>query len=302
MYRNFLEIEEDLTARAVVKRVALANAHDDSALAALVAAKRKGLVAGALIGHVGKIKELLREMGEAEGDYALMDSADEGEAAKTAAAMVNEGNSDIIMKGLLQTSVFMKAILDKAKGFVPPGGWLCHATVLEDLNRGRMMIISDCAVCIAPDLEAKAKIIRNAVALARKMGIERPKVAVISAVEAPKSSIPSTMDAKALSEMPWEDCIVGGPFALDNAVSLEAARRKGIDRPAMGEADVLIMPDLCAGNIFTKSLTYFARLDSAGVLCGAAVPVAMSSRADTARNKYCALLAALLQSLPDRHS
>jgi phosphate butyryltransferase len=198
------------------------------------------------------------------------------------------------MKGLLQTSAVLKAILDKEKGLVPPGGRLCHATVLEDPSRGRMMIISDCAVHIAPDLEAKVKIIKSAVALAHKMGMECPKVAVIAPVEVPKSSIPSTMDAKALSEMAWADCIVGGPFALDNAVSLEAAQRKGIDHPVAGAADVLIMPDLCTGNVFIKSLTYFARLDSAGTLCGATVPVILSSRVDTTRNKYCAILTALL--------
>lgn len=297
MYHSFQEMEHKLLGQGIVKRVALANAQDEDALAALVHAKRQGVASGTLIGDVDTIRALLRRMNESEDDYRLLACEDERESARIAVGMVHEGSADIPMKGLMQTASFMKAILDKTQGFVPQGALLSQATVLEWPAQNKMLVISDCAVNISPDREAKVKITRNAVDLAHTLGVEHPNVALLSAVEVPKESIPSTLDAQAIAQMEWSDCVVGGPFALDNAISEKAARHKGITHPAAGKADVLILPDLCSGNIFTKSLTFFAGLNSAGALCGTTRPVVMTSRTDTPEDKYYSILTAIIKSL-----
>lgn len=300
MDKTFEEIEKRLITQRAMLRIALANAQDRDALSALVHAKKRGIAKGILIGDTARIASLLAEMDEPAAHYDLIPCEGEIESAKMAISLVRNGGADIPMKGIMQTSAFMKAVLDKENGLLPPGALLSQATVLEDTARGRITIISDCAVNISPDLHAKQKIILNAVRLAWVLGIECPKVAVISAVEVVKESIPSTVDAKALAEMDWQDCVVDGPLALDNAVSAEAAGHKGIKSRVAGCADILLMPDLCTGNVFTKSLTFYAGLPSAGVLCGTTSPVIMTSRTDTPQNKYHSILIAMAQSVSEK--
>ena len=223
------------------------------------------------------------------------------ENARRAVAMVHEGKADMPMKGLLQTSAYMHAVLDKHMGLLPQGGLLSQSTLVEWTKEGRMFQITDCAINIAPDVQQKKKIVENAVRFAHRLGCECPKVAVVSAVEVVNPKIPSTVEAAALKqaclngELPG--CIVGGPLGLDNAVSLQAARHKGVTDPAAGSADILVMPELCAGNIFTKSITFFAGLRSAGVLLGTTTPVIATSRTDTPENKYHGILMSLLNAL-----
>lgn len=295
MFKNFDKIEQVVLASGQRPRIALACAQDPDALEAVVEAHRRGIARATLIGDVAAIEQRLSDLGEPSGTYEFVSCDDEREAARIAVRMVHEGQADIPMKGLMQTASFMRAILDREQGFVPEGGLLSQATVLEWPAQERMMVISDCAVNIAPDLDAKAKITRNAIDLAHTLGIERPNVGVLSAVETVKDKIPSTVDARAIAEMDWPDAVVGGPFALDNAINVQAAERKGITHPAAGRCDVLVVPDLCAGNIFTKSLTFFAELRSAGALCGTTSPVVMTSRTDTPEDKYLSILVALLK-------
>lgn len=297
MYKNFKEIEEYLVNSGIKKRVVLANAQDDAALAALVHAKKANVVEGTLVGNVEEIINLLKIFGEDTSDYEIIEASDEVEAARKAMELIKDGKADIPMKGIMQTATYMKAILNKENGFFEKGSLLSQATVLEWKEKDKLLIISDCAVNISPDVEAKRKIINNCVKLANGLGIDNPKVAVLSAVEVAKESIPSTMDAKALSEMEWNNCVVGGPFALDNAISVEAAKHKGINHPVAGNADILIVPDLCSGNIFTKALTFFAHMGSSGALCGGNIPAIMTSRTDTPENKYNSILTAIAQSL-----
>ena len=297
MYNSFMEIEKELLSSGVKKTVALANAQDREALSALVYAKRRGIVTGKLIGDKAAITELLQELGENPAEYDIIECNGEMEAALLAVKMVHGGYADIPMKGIMQTANFMRAVLNKEFGFVASGSLLSQATVLEWKEKNRLLIFGDCAINIAPNLEDKVKIIRNMVELAHCLGIARPKVAVISAVEGLNDKIPSTVDSAALVAMKWEDCVVAGPFALDNAVSEEAAKHKGITAPVAGKADILLMPDLCTGNVFTKSLTFFAHLESAGVVCGPQIPVIMTSRTDTPANKYHSILTAVTQSL-----
>ena len=296
MFHSFQEIEKAVLDRGIRARVALAGAHDLDALSSLVRAHRVGLVQGVLIGRSGKIRELLIQLGEQEADWTLVEEPDDAAAAAKACQMVHGGDADIPMKGILQTATFMRAILNKEWGFVPERQLLSQATVLEFKPQGRLLVVSDCAVNIAPGYEDKVKITKNAVELARGLGCERPKVAFLAPVEVVNPAMQSTVDAAMLSKAADRGqiphCVGDGPLALDNAISKEAASHKGIVSPVAGEADVLILPDLNAGNIFTKSLTYIAGLPTAGALLGTTSPVVMTSRTDSAADKYNAILTA----------
>ena len=297
MFHSFKEVEEHIVVNGICKMIALAGAHDEPALSALIEAKRKGVVKGILIGDAAGIREILAKYEEPEADYEIIDEPDEKAAAALAVAKVKDGSADIPMKGLMQTASFMRAILNKETGLLPPGQILNQSTVLVWPEKNRIMFAADCAVNIAPSLEDKKKILRNEVDLAHAFGIDMPKVAVISALEKVNEKIPSTVEAAALRDMKWEKCVVEGPFALDIAVDAESAKHKGVDSQVAGDADILIMPDLCAGNVFHKTLHFFAHLETAGALCGTEMPVVMTSRTDSPEAKYNSILTAIVQCM-----
>lgn len=300
MFHSFKEIEEYILGQGIKKKLALANAQDEDALSAVVEAVKKGVLDAVLIGVPEKITALLKEMGEDPDRYEIIEVRDEREAGLLACQMVKDGQADMPMKGLMQTATFMRCILDKERfGFVPEGALLSQATVMEYENR--MMIVTDCAVNVTPDYHDKVKLIKNAVKLAGKLHIPCPKVAVVAPVEVVNPKMPSTVDAALLSKAAErgqiKGCIVDGPLGLDNAVSKEAAEHKGIKSPVAGQPDILLMPDLCSGNIFTKAIHYFAHMMSSGTLCGTTVPVVMTSRTDTPEDKYYSILTAVMQCL-----
>lgn len=300
MFTSFKDMEAYIRAQHITARIALAGAHDDDALTAVVNARRKGVISAVLIGDGEKIHKLLDQMQEPAADYEIIEKETEQECAKTACQLVKEQKADIPMKGLMQTSTFMRAILDKQSGFLKEGSLLSQATVLDFTQEQRLMVISDCAVNIAPDYAEKIKILNNAVLLAQKLGMETPRAAIVTPVEVINPAIPATIDAAMLSKAAQrgqiKGCIVDGPLALDNAVSAEAARHKGIVSEVAGQADILLMPDLSTGNVFTKSLGYFGGLTTAGTLNGTTSPVIMTSRTDTPENKYYSILTAILQA------
>lgn len=300
MFHSFQEIEDYILSQNIRKTLALANAQDQDALEAVVNAVRKGVIHAVLIGVPEKTCEILKELGENPDDYEIIESRDEREAGRLACQMVKDGKADMPMKGLMQTAAFMRCILDKEHyGFVPDGALLSQATVMEYENR--LMLVTDCAVTVTPDYNDKVKLIQNAVKLAGKLQIECPKVAVVAPVEVVNPRMPSTVDAALLSKAAErgqiKGCIVDGPLGLDNAIDAEAARHKGITSPVAGCPDILLMPDLCSGNIFTKSIHYFAHIASSGTLLGTTVPVVMTSRTDTPEGKYDSILTAIMQSL-----
>ncbi len=297
MFKSFDEIEKYVLDNKIVKTVVLANAQDDNALSALVDARRKGIVNGILVGDVDKIKSLLDKFDE-DYDYEFISCFDEMESARIAVRLVKEGKADIPMKGLMMTSSFMKAILDKENGLIKDGRLLSQATVLEFSEENRLMVISDCAVNINPDVSKKIKIVQNAVDLANVLGISNPNVAVLSALEKVNPSIQSTVDADLVSKYAGYKNIghIAGPLALDIAVNREAALHKGVTSEVCGHADILIVPDLASGNIFTKGLVFFGHMKTAGVLNGTVSPVIMTSRSDTPYDKYLSILMAVLQS------
>lgn len=297
MMKNFDQMEEFVRSHPVVKRVALAAAHDADALGSLMMAVDRKIAEAILIGRREEIVRLLGEMGKNPGDFRIVDETDDRAAVDKAVAMVHAGEADMPMKGLMHTSTFMKGILDKETGLKEAGNLLSQASVFEIPEKDKLLIISDCAVNIDPDLETKIKITENAVTLAHTLGIEQPKIAVLSAVEVVNPKIQSTVDAAAMREQLSDRYLIDGPLALDNAIDEAAARHKGIESPVAGRADILIVPDLWSGNIFTKGLVFFAHLRSAGTLNGLKTPVVMSSRTDTMENKYLSILTAVLQSI-----
>lgn len=297
MFRTFAEVEKYILDQKIVKRIALCGAHDEPALSALVEAKRKGVAAGVLIGDSFLIEELLKKLGEPIEEYKVIHEPDETAAARIAVSLAKSGEADIPMKGLMQTSSYMRAILDKENGLLPEDRILSECTPFEYPDQNRMMFVTDCAVNISPDIVAKVQIIRNAVALAHCFGIEEVKVAALSALEKVNPKIPSTVEAETLAKSEWSDCVIEGPFALDNAVSEEAAKHKGIESKVAGRADVLLCSDLCMGNVIHKSLNFFAHYNTAGALCGTEKPVILTSRTDTPETKYNSILTAILQSL-----
>jgi phosphate butyryltransferase len=300
MFKSFDEIQNYIVTSGIKKKIALAAAHDDDALSSVVQAKRAGIISAILVGKTAETKKLLKELGEDPSDWEMIDESDEAACAKTAMQLVANKEADIPMKGIMQTSTFLKAMFSKTYGFVREGTLVSQATVCEYTPENRLIIISDCAINIAPTYEEKIKIIGNTVKLAKDLGCDMPKVAVLAPVETVNPAIPSTIEAamlaKACDRGQIKGCIVDGPFGLDNAVSIEAAHHKNITSDVAGKADILIMPDLAAGNIFTKSLHYFAHLKTAGTAQGPAVPAIFSSRTDTAVDKFNAVMIAVLQA------
>lgn len=298
MFKNFAEIEEYLVRENVKKRIVLCGAHDDLALAALVRAKRKGFVSATLIGDEEKIHVLLETMGESVDDYEIIHEPREMSAARKAVKMVSEGKADLPMKGLMQTASFLMAIQNPMGGLMEQGGLLNEFTAFYWPEQDRILLAGDCAINVAPDLEQKKIITGNLIALAKAFGCETVKVAAVSVIEKPNPDIQSSVDAAALAAMDWgKDVIVEGPFALDNALDLEAAKHKGISSPVAGQADVLLMPDIHAGNVFHKCIHFFGHMPFASGTIGAKTPIIMNSRTDDEDAKYYSIMAGILRSL-----
>lgn len=298
MFTNFKELEAYVLAQNTKKRIALANAHDEPALSAVVNAKRKGVVEGTLIGKLDMIIDMLHEMGEDEKDYEIINfDGEELEAAKIAVKLVREGKADIPMKGILQTSSFAKAILNRETGLIPEGGRRLVSQVGIFEYEGRFMMITDAAINIAPDVETQIGIVENALPVAKALGNDCPKVAVLSAVETYNEKMPSTVSAAEIAKRGIPGCIVSGPLALDGAISMESVKHKSIKNPVAGQADILLVPVIEVGNVLYKSITYIAGKTMASSICGASCPVIITSRADTPDSKYYSILLAVLRCL-----
>ena len=298
MYKNFDEIEKYALSLATKKRVALAGSQDVDALSAVVMAKRKGAIEATLVGDEETTRKRLTDLNESADGYRFVNEPNGPQCAGIACDMVRNKEADIPMKGAMQTADFLRAVLDKNFGFVPEKALITQATVFEYKREGRLMIVTDCAISIAPDYGDKIKIVTNAVKLANRLRNNCPKVAIIAPVEIVNPAMQSTIDAAMLSKAcqrgQIKGCVIDGPLGLDNAVSLEAARHKGIVSDVAGMADILIMPDIGAGNIFTKSLTYFGELRTAAAMNGTVSPVVMTSRTDSGEDKYRSILLATL--------
>lgn len=280
------------------KRVAVAAAQDDAVLEAVQGAQAQKLAEFILVGDRDKIKAVAGKTGVTLDAVTIINEPDDRKAAYRAVALVSGGEADVLMKGIINTADFLRAVLDKEIG-LRTGRVLSHTAVYDLPGFNRLLMITDGGMNIAPSVQQKADIIQNSVQLANVLGIRPAKIAILAAVEVVNPDMPVTMEAAALAKMAdrgqIKGAIVDGPLALDNAINPEAAKHKGIISPVAGMADILVTPDIEAGNILGKSLVYIANGKMAGLVLGAAKPVIVTSRADTYEAKMMSIaLGALL--------
>jgi phosphate acetyltransferase len=275
---------------------AVAHPCDAASLAGAVDAAEQGLLAPILVGPEHRIRGVADTEGLDISPYRIVPTKHSHESAEKAVALMRAGEASVLMKGSLHTDELMHEVTQKETGLRTERR-LSHVYVMQVPTYPRALMITDAAINIYPTLEDKRDIVQNAIDLAHALGIELPKVGILSAVETVTPKIPSTVDAAALCKMADRGQITGGlldgPLAFDNAISLEAARVKGIKSEVAGQVDILIAPDLEAGNMIAKQLTFLANADAAGVVLGARVPIILTSRADSvqARLASCAVAA-----------
>jgi len=278
-------------------RFVVAQAADGTILEALARAGAAGFATGVLVGRREQIEAAARQQDVDTRGWQFRDAGTPAEAAEEAVRCVARGDGDILVKGLLPTADLLHAVLSRSNGLAT-GRTLSHVGVFKFEASDRFYFVTDAAICIAPTYPQKIDIVQNAVDLAHRLGIPQPIVAVLCAVETVNPEMPATVDAASLSKMAERGAIKGarveGPLALDNAVSVEAARHKGITSELAGRADILVAPNIEAANILYKALIFFAKSEEAGIVMGARAPFVLASRSDSAQNKlYSMALAAL---------
>ena len=270
---------------------------DAKALKGVMLAVEAGLIVPVLVGPRAATLAAAEEVGADIGRFEIVDAADDQDAARRAVALVREHHAANLMKGNLHTDTFLGEVVRKESGLRGPRR-LSHVFVIDLPGRPAPLLITDAAINIAPTLEMKVDIVQNAIDLARAIGMERPRVGILSAVETVNPAIQSTLDAAVLSKMAERGQIRGGivdgPLAMDNAIDLEAARTKGIQSLVAGQADVLVVPNLEAGNMLAKELTFLAGAEAAGIVMGARVPLILNSRADDEKSRLASAALALL--------
>ncbi len=282
-----------------MKTVAVAVAEHESVLSAVKQAAEMGIAEPVLVGGMDEMAAAAEKAGLDLSDCAVIDQSNDLAAAGVATELVSSGRADILMKGQIHTDDFLRAVLDKERG-LRTGAIMSHVFLLETTHLGRLTMVTDGAMNIAPDLVTKAEIILNAVYLAQVFGIDKPNVGVLAATELLNPKMQATMDAAALSKMSerrqFPNCCVDGPFALDNAVSALAAEIKRMDSAVAGNCDILLVPTIEAGNMLAKSFVYLQKGRVAGVLVGASAPVVLTSRADNAEAKLLSIATAMLMA------
>lgn len=287
MIKSFADLMKEAKAKGP-KKVAVAVAQDEVVLEALNIARSEKIATPLLFGEKRAIEEAAAKAKVDLKGWDIDDIKDQAEASRAAVRAVSSGKADFLMKGLVATSTFLKAVLDKEVG-LRTGRLLSHVAVMEAPGYHKLLFITDGGMCVRPDLPAKADIITNAVAVVRGLGIDTPKVAVLAAVEVLNPEMPETADAAELSKMAErgqiKNCLVDGPLAIDLAVSAESAQHKKIKSAVAGDADILVVPEIVCGNVLAKGLIYLACGKGGGLIAGAAKPVVMLSRADSRETK-----------------
>ncbi len=276
--------------------LAVAVAQDAEVLLAVDGAYRLGIAGAILVGDEAEIRAIAEQQGIDLSKYAILHEPDKTEACRKAVKLVRDKEADVVMKGLVDTSIILKAVLDKEIG-LRESPVLSHVALFEVPGYDRLFYLTDAAMNIAPDLETKKHILRNAVKVAHALGNENPIACALCAVEKVNPKMQATLDAAALVEAnrsgEIDGCTVIGPLALDNAISQEAAHHKGITDPNAGKADILLVPAIEVGNVFYKSMVFMARAKNAGMIVGAKAPIVLTSRADSDETKLNSIALAL---------
>ncbi|KAA8674719.1 bifunctional enoyl-CoA hydratase/phosphate acetyltransferase [Clostridium sp. HV4-5-A1G] len=289
MIKNLNDLIEQIKSKrwGKKKRIIVAAAEDLDILEIVKKATELKLGEFILVGDKEKIEKIAIKNNK-RLLCEIIDEPDNRKAAEKAVEFIVKGEADIIMKGLLHTSTFLKSVLNKENG-LNAGRLISQISVFDKEFGEGLQLLTDCAMAIQPNLDEKKQIIENSVSLARKIGYKKPRVALLSALEIINPTIQDTVEAAILSKMGDRDqiknAVIDGPFALDNAISLEAAKHKGIKSEVAGKADILVAPNLQVGNVLTKALTYYAHKDVAAAVMGAKIPIIMTSRTDMIKNK-----------------
>jgi len=281
------------------KRLVAAFPNDAHSIEAINEAVELGLIDATLVGDEQKIKAVCEKYNYDISKFEIINETVDTKAATKAVELINNGKGDMLMKGLISTDKYMRAILNKEKGLVPPKGILTHITILENPNYHKLLIVSDVAIIPAPDLKQKIAITNYLIKTAKSLNIDKPKVAIIAATEQISLSMPASTDAAILSKMgergQIKGAIIEGPLALDLAVDKESANLKSLKSEVAGDADCLLFPNIDAGNVFYKTNTKLAKAEVGAIVTGAKVPCILSSRGDSAQTKlYSIALASLV--------
>jgi phosphate acetyltransferase len=276
---------------------------DETSLRGAVEAAELGIIKPILVGPAARIHKVADDHDIQIGDFQVVDAPHSETAAAKAVELVHEGKGELLMKGSLHTDELMRAVTSSKAG-LRTARRISHVFIMDVPTYTETLFVTDAAINIAPDLDAKRDIVQNAADLFYQVGLGVPRVAILSAVETVTSKIPSTIDAAALCKMADRgqitNAVLDGPLAFDNAIDPEAARIKGIQSPVAGKAQILVVPDLEAGNMLAKNLIYLAKADSAGLVLGARVPVVLTSRADSVRSRMASCAAAVLYAAARR--
>lgn len=276
---------------------AVAHPCEESALLGALEAGQKGLIEPILVGPEAKIREIATKAKADLGKVPIVDAPHSHASAAKAVELVRQGKAELLMKGSLHTDELLGAVVARETG-LRTGRRISHVFVMDVPTYHKVLLVTDAAISIAPTLEDKVDIVQNAIDLAVSLGLEKPKVAILAAVETVTSKMPATIDAACLCKMADRKQITGGlldgPLAFDNAISKDAAKTKGIQSDVAGDPDILLAPDLEAGNILAKNLSFLANADSAGIVLGAKVPIILTSRADSVRSRIASCGVAML--------
>ncbi|EHI97214.1 phosphate butyryltransferase [Clostridium sp. DL-VIII] len=296
MSKNF----DDLLSRlkeVPIKKVAVAVAQDEPVLEAIKEATENNIAEAILVGDKQQIHEIAKKIDLDLSDYEIMDIKDPKKATLEAVKLVSSGHADMLMKGLVDTATFLRSVLNKEVG-LRTGKLMSHVAVFDIEGWDKLLFLTDAAFNTYPELKDKAGMINNAVVVAHSCGIEIPNVAVVCPVEVVNENMSSTVDAALLAKMSdrgqFKGCVVDGPFALDNAISEEAAHHKGVKGEVAGKADILLLPNIETANVMYKTLTYFAKSRNGGLLVGTSAPVILTSRADSFETKVNSIALAAL--------
>lgn len=304
MITSLGQMAEAVRSSGIRKKIAVAWAQDPNTVGSLFRAVREGIAEAVMIGSREKIINTCRETGADPDLFTIANAGDERDAAEMAVAMTRSGEADIVMKGLVGTDKFLKAVMDKEKGLLPPKAVMSYVCAVEIPAYRKLLFITDTAVIPFPDLDQKVAMARYAVDMAHRFGIERPKVALIGASEKVSSHFPNTLDYSVMCKMAERGqisgCVMDGPVDLFLACDPESVRIKGVNTPLAGDADILLFPSLESCNPFYKGLMLFGGGELAGMICGTSKPVVMMSRSESELSKYyCVALSCLMASQKD---
>lgn len=282
----------DLAKQKPTKSVAVAAAEDEPVLQAVAEARKQGIAEPILVGNLGKIKAIAVELGIDLSGIEIIDEPNTANACRKAVELVRENRAHILMKGLVSTAEFLRAVLDKEKG-LRTGNLLSHIGFFEIPAYHKVLALTDAAQNIAPTFDEKVGILKNSIDLFHRLGISNPKVAILGAVETVNPKMDATIHAAMLTQMnrrgQIKGCLIDGPLAFDNSVSKEAAAHKGIESQVSGDVDLLMVPNIESGNVLYKCFTYFSGATVAAIILGAKVPIVLTSRADTDRSKLLSI-------------